>query len=219
MKTNLIPQRTDCSAVKRTIKKAFAITMLASCTLAALQPAHAGQVLPPGATPFGYSLDQMAAAVANFSISGNDPSYYPDTPFQIIYRRPGNSYTVKPGTYFYVKFFFIDDSPPPAGNWPTTKSEAADYVFGSSELGGHDLEIEVDGVIYSLDNPGYIGGPVPTPNSPDGSNHLIQLGAFLAPLARGTHSVTIRGVFDGTALVEAFGGPLVAEITYSITVQ
>jgi hypothetical protein len=198
------------------------ITILACCLAASIATPCAqasSTVLPPAAAPLGYSLDQMAAAVANFSISGNDPSFYPNTPFQIIYRRPGNSFTVKPGTYCYVKFFFIDDSPPVVGDWPANKSDAANYVFGNAELGGHDLEIEVDGSLFSLDDPGHIGGPVLTPNSPDGSSHLIQIGAFLAPLAKGTHAVTIRGVFDGDALVNAFGGPLTAEISYSITVQ
>src|SRR4051794_24066192 len=52
------------------------------------QPLHFGplspftKVLQPRAKVFGYSLDDMASAVANFSISGNDPAFYPDTPFQ-----------------------------------------------------------------------------------------------------------------------------------------
>jgi hypothetical protein len=58
----------------------------------------AGHVLPPEARVLGYSLDDMASAVANFSISGNDPAFYPNTPFQIIYNRPDNTYTVKAGT-------------------------------------------------------------------------------------------------------------------------
>jgi hypothetical protein len=176
-------------------------------------------VLPPTATPREWTVDDMAAAVANFSISGNDPAYYPDTPFQIIYRHPGNAFTVSPGTYFYVKLVFIDDSPPIIGDWPADKSEVANYIFGRTELGAHDLEIEVDGKVYSLDNPGYIGGPVTTPNSPDGSAHLIQIGAFLTPLSTGVHTVIIRGVMDGDAMVAAFGGPWGVEITYSVTVQ
>src|SRR5262245_12722827 len=126
--------------------------------------AGGGKVLPPGAAPHGWTLDEMAAAVANFSISGNDEAFHPDTPFQIIYRRPGNTFTVKPGTNFYIKFFFIDDSAPAIGDWPANKDEAADYVFGADQLGGHDLEVEVDGKLYSLDHDGYIGGPVPTPD-------------------------------------------------------
>jgi hypothetical protein len=156
--------------------------------------ASSGHVLPPSATPQGWSIDDMAAAVANFSISGNDLANYPDTPFQIIYRHPGNAFTVKPGTFLYVKVIFIDDSPPIIGDWPADKCGVADYFFGRSELGAHDLEIEVDGRVFSLDDPGYVGGPVPTPNSPDGSEHFIQTGAFVTPLSRGTHTLTIRCV-------------------------
>lgn len=178
-----------------------------------------GNVLPPSEITHGYSLDDMASAVANFSISGNDPAYYPATPFQIIYNRPGKTFTVKPGTTLYLKFFFIDDSAPVVGDWPADKSETANYVFGADQLGGHDLQVVVDGQVSSLDNPGYIGGPVATPDSPDGSENMIQIGAFVTPLNKGTHTITIRGTFDGTALLDAFGGPLAAEITYTVIVK
>ncbi len=195
---------------------AAGLAMLAT-TLSA--SAGSGNVLSPSEETHGYSLDDMAAAVANFSISGNDLSFYPTTPFQIIYNRPGRTFTVKPGTTLYLKFFFIDDSAPVVGNWPADKAEAGNYVFGADQLGGHDLQVVVDGQVSSLDDPGYIGGPVATPTSPDGSEHMIQIGAFVTPLTKGTHTITIRGVFDGTALVDAFGGPLEAEITYTVIVK
>lgn len=188
-------------------------------TAAATTHAGSGQVLPPTATPLGYSLDAMASTVANFSITGNDPAYYPDTPFQILYRHPGNSFTVKPGTSFYLKFFFIDDAPPTLGAFPTDKSGVAEYIFGRDQLGGHDLEIEVDGVVTSISSPGYVGGPVATPNSPDGSTQLIQIGAFISPLKKGTHTIIARGVFDGQAVLDVIGGPFASEITYTVTVE
>jgi hypothetical protein len=189
-------------------------------TLVATASARAGggRIMPPEATPLGWSLDDMAAAVANFSISGNDPAFFPDTPFQIIYRHPGNSFNVEPGSYFYIKFFFIDDSPPIAGDWPADQDEAAGYIFDPDQLGGHDLEIIVDGKSNSLDDPGYIGGPVLTPDSPDGSEHMIQMGAFLSPLPPGVHHLTIQGVFDGPIL-DPFGGPLAFHIDYTVTVK
>jgi hypothetical protein len=201
-----------------------ALVLLTTCFSISLltRPARAaggGNVLPPSATPHGWSLDDMAEAVADFSITGNDPAFYPDTPFQIIYRRAGNSFTVEPGTYFYVKFFFIDDSPPVVGEWPADASEASDYIFGRDQLGGHDLEVMVDGKTSSLDDAGYIGGPVETPDSPDGSEHLIQIGAFLTPMSRGTHHVTIQGVFDGQVALDAFGGPFVGHVEYTVTVK
>jgi hypothetical protein len=193
------------------------LALLAATAVPAL--AGSGKVLPPPAAPLGWSIDDMAAAIANFSISGNDLAYYPDTPFQIIYRHPGNAFSVRPGTFLYVKVIFIDDAPPVIGDWPTDESGVAEYFFGRTQLGAHDLEIEVDGKVYSLDNPGYVGGPVPTPDSPDGSTYFLQSGAFVSPLAKGTHSLTIRGVMDGDALVDAFGGPFATQITYTITVE
>ena len=186
---------------------------------ASANQAGSSNVLPANATPLGYSLDDMASLVANFSISGNDPAYYPDTPFQIIYRRPGNTFTVKPGTFLYLKFFFIDDAAPIFGDWPADKSGVEEYVFGRDQLGGHDLEVEVDGVVTSINSPGYVGGPVETPNSPDGSEHILQIGAFVSPLKKGTHTIIIRGVFDGTAFVDNVGGPFAAEITYTVIVE
>ena len=81
----------------------------------------AGNVLPPMAQPLSWTIDDMAAAIANFSASGNDPAFYPDTPFQIIYRHPGNAFVVSPGTWFFVKVFYIDDSAPIIGDWPADK--------------------------------------------------------------------------------------------------
>ncbi len=188
--------------------------------------AGSGSVLPPEARPLGYSIDDMASAVAIFSITGNDPAYYPDTPFQIIYRKGplqdptgANTFVVKPGTFLYLKFFFINDAEPVIGDFPTDKSEVAGYIFGPDQLGGHDLEVEIDGQITSLDSPGYVGGPVATPNSPDGSENLLQIGAFVSPLKKGTHTIVIRGVFDGQAFVDAVGGPFTAEITYTVIVE
>ena len=197
-------------------------------SLLTMVPALAGekQVLPPTATPHGWSLEDMAAAVANFSISGNDLAYYPDTPFQILYRlgdlqdpTGGNTFHVRPGTFFYIKFFFIDDAAPTLGDFPTDREEAAHYVFDPEQLGAHDLEVEVDGKVTPL-GPEYVPAPVETPDSPDGSEHLVQIGAFLPPLPRGVHHVTIRGTFDGDLwdLVEP-GFSLTAEIKYTIVVE
>jgi hypothetical protein len=199
-------------------QRTTAMLMAVVASVASTLPANAasGNVLPPSVRSHGYSLSDMASAVANFSISGNDPAWSPNTPFQIIYNRPGRTFTVTPGTTLYLKFFFIDDSAPVIGDWPVDSSAAANYVFGSDQLGGHALEAVVDGQVSSLDDPGYIGGPVATPDSPDGSEHMIQIGAFVTPLNKGTHTITIRGVFDGTALLDAFGGPLAAEITYTV---
>jgi hypothetical protein len=44
-----------------------------------------GHVLPPGARPDGFSLEDMARPMGQFTRSGNDLKYYPKTPFQILY--------------------------------------------------------------------------------------------------------------------------------------
>ena len=194
------------------------LALFASLILVSGVQAGAGKVLPPEAKPLGYSLTDMAAEVANFSISGNDPEFFPDTPFQIIYRRPGNTFRVSPGTFLYVKFFFIDDAEPIIGDWPADASEAGDYLFGPTQIGAHDFEIEVDGIVTSLDDPGYIGGPVPTPDSPDGSDYLLQVGGFVAPLKKGVHTITIRGTLDGDAWVEAIGA-VSFQTTYTVIVE
>ena len=186
--------------------------------LAASASPGSGRVLPPEATPLGYSLTDMAAAVANFSISGNDPEYFPDTPFQLIYGPDGNTFTVSPGTFFYVKFFFINDAEPVIGDWPADESEVEEYMFGSAQLGA-DFELVVDGRVTSLSDVGYVGGPVPTPDSPDGSEHLLQVGAFISPLKKGTHTITIRGSLSGDAFVEFAGGPFATARTYTVIVE
>src|SRR3954470_16071544 len=96
-----------------------------------------GGVLPPNARPLGWTLQDMARAVAYFSDSNNDPAYFPDTPFQILYRptpqdpHQGNTFHVRQGTHLYAKFFYIDDAPPPIGDFPDEQdgAAAADYVF------------------------------------------------------------------------------------------
>src|SRR5690242_7660223 len=69
----------------------FALVSTATVAPAARAGDNGGHVLPPTANFRGWSLDDMAQAVAIFSITGNDPAFEPDTPFQIIYRRPGNT--------------------------------------------------------------------------------------------------------------------------------
>src|SRR4051812_37060134 len=105
------------------------LLLLAMLALTASMPLRAGSILPPDATPLGYSITDMAQSVASFSLHNNDPAFYPQTPFQILYRlgnlqdpTGANTFYVKPGTFFYLKFFFIDDSAPIIGNWPADQN-------------------------------------------------------------------------------------------------
>jgi hypothetical protein len=54
-------------------------------------------VLPPTATPSGFSLADMARLVGQFTTSGNDPAYLPATPFQLLYT-DGDNVTFVPAT-------------------------------------------------------------------------------------------------------------------------
>src|SRR6476659_5160909 len=127
---------------------AFVAFLGLTATTALSAAAEGGAVLPPNAEPHGYSLTDMTRAVARFNDSGNDPAYYPDTPFQILYvNRPNHtgSFTVKPGTAFYVPVVNVNDSPPVLGVFPTTPAEARRYLTDPAQLGGHDFKIVVDG--------------------------------------------------------------------------
>ena len=176
-----------------------------------------GAVLPATATPSGYSLADMAEAMAYFSTSGNDPGLYPATPFQILYISATNTFTVNTGTRFFVPVFFVDDSPPVLGDFPDGADDIAGYVFGSSELGA-SCQIVVDGKATTLDSAYAAGAHAPGLLDGGGSN-FIQVGAFLTPLAKGTHTVTIQATFDGDVILELTGGePLTLEATYTVIV-
>jgi hypothetical protein len=164
-------------------------------------PAYAdgGQVLPATAKPAGYTLEDMAEELAYFSTSGNDLTYYPDTPFQVLYLSPTNTFTVTTGTRFFVPVAYVDDSPPILGDFPDDADDIEEYVFSPAQLGAHDLQIVVDGKATTL-GPDYAAGAYAPGLLDGGGSHFIQIGAFLTPLSRGTHTVTIRGTLDGAAL-------------------
>ena len=226
------------SSVKRTLVLAAAAAVLcpamASSALATSSP-----VLPPDARPLGWSLERMTAALAVFTASGNDPANYPDTPFQILYvkdfadpepvsggglRFSGSStFTVRPGTKFFVPMANADDSPPlPPGPYPESPAQAVRYFFDPDHYGASGWEITVDGQSTPI-GAEYLAGPVTTPPLPDGrGTHMITLGAFLHPLTRGTHTVTVSGGLFGSAIpnltqnVFAF---FVSEFTYTVIVE
>jgi hypothetical protein len=196
-------------------------------------------VLPANARLHGYSLTDMTLAAALFDVSGNNLQYYPNTPFQILYYDPktltntlvgttlmstgSNSFTVAPGTPFFVPLWNADDSPPIVGKFPTEASQAADYFFNPDQLGGH-FEIIVDGQSTPIGR-AYVAGPVTssTPLPDGGGSHIITVGVFLHPLSVGTHTVTIRGGLAGTAVGATYlatngFNALTEDITYTIHV-
>ena len=76
------------TGLKNSRRILFAVIMVAPGLVLAARAAFAdggGNVQPPKAKPHGYSLTDMASAIALFSTSGNNSQYYPDTPFQLLY--------------------------------------------------------------------------------------------------------------------------------------
>lgn len=199
-----------------------ALALLALIAMPLAARASGGNVLPPEAMPYGYTLNDMASALALFNTSGNSPSYYPNTPLQILYVDPAsitstfpgdggliqtgtNSFTLATGRMFFVPLIWEDDSPPIIGNFPNDRSDAAFYIFDPSQVGFIDGAIAVDGKTTEVGAP-YLAGPVKVPYLLDGDGtHVIQLGVFLTPLSPGRHTVTISGRFAGSAFAAASG--------------
>jgi hypothetical protein len=180
-------------------------------------PPSQARILPAQAHPRGTSIDGITYALAKFQDTGNNPIYYPDTRFQILFVQDFNTgtgtFTVRPGTFFFVPCFSLNDSPPILGNFPTDSSQVRDYIFSPTQLGVHDVTIEVDGKVTILD-PSYLSNLIETPGLPNGGSHTILMGGFLTPLPKGTHTVTIRVSVDGALL-----GSFSFEDTYTVTVQ
>lgn len=182
--------------------------------------AGSGNVLPPTAKPHGYTLGKMAVALANFNVSGNDLTYYPDTPFQILYAdfsKPNgeNTFTVRLGTEFFVPIFAVTDSPPVIGDYPSTAGQAAAYIFDQVQIGGHDFSITVDGQVTRI-GPPYVAGPEVVDGLIDGGSHIVMLGAFLTPLNKGTHTVIVSGGYNG----DVVGNPdVIYSFPYTVIVK
>jgi hypothetical protein len=182
-----------------------------------------GNVLPPTARPHGYSLADMAAVTAFFNTGPRAPGTEPDTPFQVLFSTvngPTPVFTVRPGTMFYVPVVYTDDSPPILGDFPqdvTNQAAVSHYYFDPGELGAVFIQIEVDGQVSSL-GPGYAVGAVEI--LADGGSRYTTVAAFLSPLPKGRHAVTIRALLTGAALVPYFpGGVFAFETTYDVVVQ
>jgi hypothetical protein len=222
--------------VKRMLVLAAAAAVLCSA-MESSALATSSPVLPPGARPLGWSLERMTGALALFTASGNKPANYPDTPFQILYVKDGafksealgdglritgsSTFTVPPGTKFFVPMFNADDSPPlPPGPYPESPAEAVPYVFDRDHYGASGWEITVDGQSTPI-GAEYLAGPVTTPELPDGGGtHMITLGAFLHPLTPGTHTVTVSGGLFGNAIRQLLGlAFIVDEFTYTVIVE
>ena len=66
--------------------------------------------------------------------------------------------------------------------------------------------------------PDYVAGAITKPLPDGGGTGYIAIAAFLTPLSKGTHTVSISGAFDGAAF-DPFGGGFGFEITYTVIVR
>jgi hypothetical protein len=177
--------------------------------------AGGGNVLPGPAKPRGYSLYDMAKATAFFNTGSHDLTFYPDTPFQILYIPPGTPantspvpFDVRPGTMLYVPILLIDDSPPIVGDFPNVNDRQAvlKYLYSPKELGTIYIKIVVDDMVNSLGSDYVVGvGNVKLGDGPGGTQEprigsYIVFAAFLTPLNKGTHTVKIQGYLTGAAV-------------------
>ena len=106
-------------------------------------------IVPPNAKPAGYSLERMAAEHALFTSSGNDPAFYPQTPFQVLFASSidaapegdglvvtgENSFEVQPETGFYLPILHVNDSPPVIGTFPSAPGDGRDRLLLRPEPG------------------------------------------------------------------------------------
>lgn len=215
------------------IRRSLRAGLVAVLALAAL-PAFAGSggnVLPPSARPHGYTLTDMARALALFTTGGNDPDFYPDTPFQVLFADEfnvdvvdnklevsgSNTITVPAGTSLYMPITNIDDSPPVLGTFPTTPSQAVSYFSDPRQLGLEEVQVIVDGQVTPI-GPAYLAGPVETPLN-DGGTHIITLGVFLTPLSPGTHTVGFSHRYTGDLILDILGGLSAWESNFEYTVR
>ena len=195
-----------------------------ACLLVSTAPAFAGggEVLPPTAKVRGYSLAEAAATTAYFNEGPRTPDTLPvGFPFQILYVPADNNPTfdVRTGTMFYVPVVYSDDTDSALWPFPDVNDPKAvsDYYFDPEQLGAEFIDVVVDGKVTSL-GPKYAVGAV-TPGLPSGGNNYTVAAAFLTPLSKGTHTVTIRGLLSGKFLEPFFPDGFAFENTYTVNVR
>jgi hypothetical protein len=199
--------------------------VLSIVTSAAPALAGGGDVLPPSQQPYGFSLTDMAGITAIFN-SGRRNTPPPITPFQILYLNldnlddPNNTvFHVSRGTVLYVPVVFYTDSPPVPDDFPNLSNEhdVRSFMFDKHRFGLKVAEIDVDKHRNHL-GPDYIAAVTtaqPLQDGVPGGHHYIVVAAFLKPLTKGKHFVTIRAYADGP---DAFGLPPF-ELTYTVIVH
>ena len=213
------------------------LLILPTAASASANSSSSSAVLPATAQPYGISLTAMAQNAAVFEsklIANETPKPQPPpSPFQFL-SSLSSSYVVNSHTLLYVPVFSFDDSPAVTGCplpgipgtpgcvgvFPANHNAALSYVFGAQKMGGHDMAITIDGAKTPLSQD-YLAGPVSvSPKLDDGAANGLVIAAYVAPLAPGTHTVTISGVFDGPYIEITLGLsslPFVQQYTVNVT--
>lgn len=196
---------------------AIVFILLAVLTGSAYAAGSGGQILQANEEPRGYSLAEAAAATAYFNVGTRSLNTLPQNfPFQILYDSAdtGRTFSVRTGTMFYVPVVYSDDTD--GAYWPypdvTDPVAVSAYYFDPAQLGAEFLRVIVDGRATDL-GPAYSAGAV-TPGLPTGGNNYTVVAAFLSPMSKGTHTVTVAGRLTGAFI----GGVFEFEITYTVTV-
>lgn len=177
--------------------------------------ARGDDVLPPGDTPYCYSLADMAVLTAVYNTgfeNGSPDTPPPDVPFHILVADA----TVARGTMFYVPVYYADNSGGAPAGFPTNiRNQVADAVYlDTVTFQTYDIEfliIQVDGHTTILDD-AYIVGVKTAPllDGPPGGRDYITSAAFLKELSPGKHTVSVGGIIAGEP---------VAFLTYAVTVK
>jgi hypothetical protein len=195
---------------------------------------HDGGVLPASSPNHGWTLERAITATSAWN-SGPRTSPPPATPFQILFvtdagqsSRVGNgtvvrhrhSFSVPAGTTFFLPVAFADDSPPVAGTFPTTHTQALGYWYGKNALGTRLASIAIDGRSTPLSHD-YLVGPLRARLSDGSGKHVVEEAAFLSQLPKGHHVIDMTFTWAGALIRPAFGpgfGFFTNEATFDITV-
>lgn len=208
------------SVTKRTHLAALAVTWLLLST--PLVYAGGGNVLPPTAQPYGYSLAEAAAATAYFNVGPRTPDTLPaGFPFQILYTLPNENtatFHVRTGTMLYMPLVYSDANDALLWSFPdvTDARAVSSYYFDPQQLGAEFMEVTVDGQTTSI-GPKYAVGAL-TPGLPTGVDAYTVVAVVLGPLTKGTHTVSYRFLFTGAFLAQ-YNIVFPGEGTYTVVVQ
>jgi hypothetical protein len=186
--------------------------------------ADGGNVLPPTARPHGYSLIDMAKMTAYFN-TGPRTGAPPASSIAMLYvPSDGNlEFSVSPGTMLYVPVVYSDDTDSALWTFPDVNDPRAvsEYYYFPSQLGAESINVQVDGKVTSLSSKYAVGAQ--TPGLPSGGNNYTVAAAFLTPLSKGTHAVTIAARMSGAFIAmhpELFpDGVFEFEVTYTVNVN